>query len=303
MNRQLTSMLTEDLDMEDLALYRQELLEVARRLDQTGKRVERFMSMQLQQLEIAIDDFNREREAWRRQRDREAEELKVHKGTATVLQESAHEGSSAIQEHIGAPSLKKNANLDENGSATSPLCLRIHPNKATAMQVGLLLFEISKLNREFGGGGVRYEVIEVRTSKVTPDVAHPTSNVYIAIEAFSLAPLVAYDGTPSSQVQAWQRFKSEVVMSSLTDKTLDKDFKKTVKIARDHDVAAFAFEATRRAENANNKCDSTQKDLPRGFKPRKPVKGTSSQQLKRVEEIVRYLKNECELKMHVSLLW
>ncbi|QDT33368.1 hypothetical protein [Thalassoglobus polymorphus] len=302
MNRQFAATTTDDdLDMEDLVLYRQELLEVARRLDQTGKRFERYISMQLQQLEIAIDDFDRERDAWRRQRDREAENSNGHQPEVQQGQLAPYEVSTGIQEYIGVPSLKKNLDLEANGSASAPLCMLFRPNQATAMQVGLLLFEISKLNREFGGGGVRFEVNHVRLSKGKQDPAHP--NVFFAVEAFSLTPLVAYDGTPSRQLQAWQRFKSELVMSSLTDKTLEKDFNKAVKVPRDHDAAIIAFEATRRAENANNKCESSQKELPRGFKPRKTVKGTSEQQLKRVGDIVRYLKNECDLRMHLSLIW
>ena len=54
---------------------RQRVLELARHLNRIGRKSERILSMQLQQLELAMADFERERAAWRRQQQRESQQL------------------------------------------------------------------------------------------------------------------------------------------------------------------------------------------------------------------------------------
>ncbi|MBT5019913.1 MAG: hypothetical protein HON04_14350, partial [Planctomicrobium sp.] len=81
---------TEMIGAEDLQLYQEELLDNARNLDHFGKRFERYMSMQLQKLEVAVDRFEREKEAWHRQRERELEEL-VSNRPAVTNQDSANQ--------------------------------------------------------------------------------------------------------------------------------------------------------------------------------------------------------------------
>ncbi len=278
-------------------MSRQELLDLTRQLDHMGKRIERFMSMQLQQLEIAIDDFNREREAWRRHRDREGKGLEGR--------------SRTTHEVIADPFLEKTGSSSRTGKqsyvptndATAPLRMMIRPGKASAMQIGLLLFEISKFNRELKGGGVRFDMSGTRISRKNAKKTPANNDSILSFEAFSYVPLLAYDGTPTQQLKSWDQFKSEVLLSSLIDQKLQKEFKKSVETKRDHESRELALEATRRAENANSKCDITQERSTSGFFTSKKNKYPANQQLQRVEDVARYLNKECGLRIHLALVW
>ncbi|MBC7967753.1 MAG: hypothetical protein H7Z17_17710, partial [Fuerstia sp.] len=53
----------------------QKMLLLARRLDTFGRRTEQFLCEQLDQLKLAIEEFESEKAAWRRQFQRESHEL------------------------------------------------------------------------------------------------------------------------------------------------------------------------------------------------------------------------------------
>ncbi len=297
MNIQFDEMTTVEKKPEAVVLSRQELLELTRQLDHMGKRFERFMSMQLQQLEIAIDDFDREREAWRRYCDR------AEKKTEDRSQIAANLTLDPYLERPDVSSRQKKQSYVPSNDATAPLRMLIHPGKATAMQIGLLLFEISKFNRELKGGGVRFDVSGARIPRKKLKSKNANNGSILSFEAFSYVPLLAYDGTPTQQLQSWDQFKSEILLSSLTDQKLQKEFKKSIDAKRDHESRELAFEATRRAENAISKCDITQERSTSGFFSSKKTKFPASQQLQRVEDVARYLKKECALRIHLALVW
>lgn len=289
-----TTVADEYVKVKSVAVCQQELLETARRLNQMGKQFERFMSIQLQQLEMAIDGFQREREAWHRQRDRELNELEQRKSLKS--NDSGNENSSP-EMNRKERSLE---NIEANGDATAPLRMIIAPGSATAMQIGLLLFEISKFNHELGGSGIRFDVS--RTCLTTSGRKSQRSAM-IGLEAFSFAPLLSYDGAPTYQLQLWNRFKSDILMSSLADAKLQKEFAKTVDAPRDHELRSMAFEATRRAENANARCDAVSEVHNLRFYSQAKIQNPTRQQIQRVEEVVSFLKRECGLRIHVSLVW
>ena len=58
--------------------YRGQILEMARSLDRIGRRADQFLSQQLKQLQIAVEDLDREKSAWRRQQQREMMQLQKH---------------------------------------------------------------------------------------------------------------------------------------------------------------------------------------------------------------------------------
>lgn len=292
MDTRISEMSTELYGTEDLQLYQEELLDNARSLDHFGKRFERYMSMQLQKLEVAIDRFEREKEAWNRQRERELEELTSKRPTV------ANQASEDRQAHT-KPIAKVPQTNSSNSSA--PLLLLIQPGEVSSMQLGLLLFEISKMNREFGGGGVRFEVSSVKLPKKMSK--RSDAKPIIGIEAFSFVPLLSYDGSPAREMVSWENFKSKLLMSSLLDANLLKSFKKCVAAPRDHDSVVMANESTLRAEHATTKCEATSINQYEGFFSKKKDQHPKQQQLQRVEDIFRYLNKEYKLRMHLSLVW
>lgn len=292
MNTPFSESSTELLDSAELLRYQAELLDNARNLDHYGKRFERFMSMQLQKLEIAIDQFEREKDAWRRQRDRELSELNSKRSTVP-----------AAPSHPLPASISKETKVrgQEASKSTAPLLLLVQPGEVSAMQLGLLLFEISKMNREFGGGGVRFEVSSVKLPKRI-GMRGEVSPI-IGIEAFSFVPLLSYDGSPTRELDSWEIFKSKLLMSSLLDAGLLKNFKKASVAPRDHESVAMANESTLRAEHANTKCESNSDSRYEGFFAYKSDQHPKQQQLQRVEDVFRYLHHEYGLRMHLSLVW
>ena len=282
---------------EKAVLSQQELLELTRQLDHLGRRFERFMSMQLQQLEVAINDFHRERDAWSRQRRFEEQQ------NETRSQAESMANSDTVLIDPDFLTQKKKPSHVPAGDASAPLRMLIRPGTATAMQMGLLLFEISKFNRELRGGGVRFDVSGARISKEIKKNEHVNHSVIIGFEAFSCVPLLAYDGPPTQQLKNWDQFKSEILLSSLIDQKLQKEFRKCIETNRDHESRELALEATRRADNANSKCDLSQERSTTGFFTSKKTKFPANQQIQRVEDVARYLKNECGLRIHLALVW
>lgn len=300
MNLECTEMTVSDTHPEPLRMSRQELLEKARQLNHLGKRFERYMSLQLQQLELTIDDFEREKEAWQRQKERELYQI----NSARPHLISSAIGSQQVQRETNRPdSVKTEAPDPPPGHSTAPLLMLVDPGEASEMQLGLLLFEISKLSREFGGGGVRFEVNTVRLRKRKNKSGQ--ERPIIGIEAFSYVPLLAHDGAPTRQLRLWEQFKSKILVSSVIDRGLLKEFKKSVKAPRDHDLVNLAVESTRRAENANTKCDAMDQshfpDFYSNSRDQRPKQ--QQQQQQRIEDVFGYLQKEYGVRVHLSLIW
>lgn len=292
-----------EMSAQELLACREELLSLARKLDHHNQKFSRFMSLQLQQLELAVDHFERERDAWWRQREREST------ATEDVSKESDSPGPqrtlTSLADLIESrhPGFRSSSKTEMESYTLAPLRVIIEPGSATAMQIGLLLFEISKFNRELGGGGARFEVSSTRLGRMSGQKASRSQTV-IGLEAFSFLPLLDYEGEPSRFAEPWSVFKAELLMSSLTDQNVARRFARATPAPRDHEAHAKILEATRRAENANNKCEivSTSK-VPSRIGGKQKPKNSPDQQLKRIADVLRYLKSECDFRIHVSLVW
>ena len=305
MNVRTPETLIAHADAAEINQQRRDLLEYARSLDYLGKRFERFISIQLQQLEVAIDDFQRERAAWQRQRERELEKIR---------EEGVDDRDGRVETIASTTSLVDSVGfiLDDNsdeqgeipGSASAPLKMYLLPGTASSLQIGLVLFEMSKYNRELGGGGVRFEVGTPRVARkpVFGEIAVDEPNAILCMEAFSCTPLLTYDGRATRHLQRWDHFKSEILMSSLVDQKLWKQYDKGYDVPRDHYVREMAMEATRRAEVANSKVDTVDDRLVRRFAPSKKESSATNQQLRRVEQVIGFLQKDCSLRLHLSLV-
>ena len=292
-------------DAADLNRQRRELLEYARSLDYLGKRFERFVSIQLQQLEVAIDDFQRERSAWQRQRERELERIREQGSKDSDGRVETIASTTSLVDSVGFI-------LDDNsedsgelpGSASAPLKMYLLPGNASSLQIGLVLFEISKYNRELGGGGVRFEVGTPRVARkpVFGEIAVDEPNAILCLEVFSCTPLLTYDGRATRHLQRWEHFKTEILMSSMIDQKLWKQYDKGHDVPREHYIREMALEATRRAEVANSKVDTVDDRLVRRFKPAGQESTATNQQLQRVEQVVGFLQKDCRLRLHLSLV-
>lgn len=297
-------------ESDELNLQRRKMLEVAHSLDSLGKRFERFVSIQLQQIEVAIDDFQRERAAWQRQRDREMERLR--KGQ--TVEEPGHRSqtfetiasTTSLVDSIGFVLSDEDRGIGEiPGSASAPLKMLLLPGSASALQIGLVLFEISKYNRELGGGGVRFEVGVPRVPRKSAfqgEVPDDEPGAILCLEAFSCTPLLTYDGRPTRHLQRWDFFKSEILMSTLIDQKLWKQYQKGHDVSRTHMIREVALEATRRADVANSKVDTVDDRILRRFNPPAQEKKPVNQQLKRVEQVIGFLQNDCKMRIHLSLV-
>ena len=71
-----------------------ELLELARHLDRFGRHAEQFLTQQFKQLERAIDEFEREKAAWRRQVRRETDLLARQSESERRLREEPSPGKT-----------------------------------------------------------------------------------------------------------------------------------------------------------------------------------------------------------------
>lgn len=292
----------------ELNRQRAALLELAQDLDLRGKKFERYMSIQLQQLEMAIDDFERERENWRRYKARELHRQEESESPGQGDSEFSTPMAGKIDAKIAVPAPRRNQEFASDQEqryrdVSAPLKVLISPGEATAMQIGLLLFEISKFHRELGGGGVRFEVQGIRVPSEKFRLKNNQSPPVIGIEAFSFMPLLAYDGRPSGQFEVWESFKLEILQSTLNDRQLLKLFRSGTETPRDHSIRSLALEATRRSDNATTKYDAPQSPLFHGYRKGSPVQPSTTQQLQRVEEVTAYLMRECQLRIHLSLVW
>ena len=302
-------------DLTSLDEERQLILGLARDLDYFGRRAERFLSLQLQQLEVAIEDFERERTAWRRQQQRvtgrieqQRRDLEQEWERLRGQQSDAVEGTSAslseqTRQIAVHPAARGNA---QAGHSTAPLRILLQPGSASTMQIGLLMFEISKVNREIGGAGVRFEVNGCRVPRKSAYGRHESASAaaIMEVEAFSCRPLARVDSAeqPATVHQrVWDTFKSRLLLSSLTNPELDKLFRKSSETARDHDSRVRAVEAARRAEDANSNCYSESRPLGPILRAVGGVDAVQ-QQLARLEGTAASLDDECSLAIHVSLV-
>ncbi|MEZ6060401.1 MAG: hypothetical protein R3C19_08575 [Planctomycetaceae bacterium] len=287
--------------------HRLQLLELARNLDDCGRRTERFLTQQLQQLQQAIDEFEAEQSAWRRQQAREAEVLKalwdelsgVSGQTPAALRRLSENRTEIRRQPVHVP--------DEVVAAGgSPLSLLLIPAKCSSLQIGLLLFEVSKYNRELGGAGLRFEVTDCREPRQHLIGRRQPSNetAIIALDVFSRQPLYVADdrgcmnAIGDDSLDRWFVFKAQLLQSAIMSPDLPLVFKRSRSAGRDHTAREMVLDATRRADMAESD-DSNR--TPRGACRSTGTSEAARQQLSRLEQCVATLANGRGMKLHISL--
>jgi hypothetical protein len=281
---------------------RQRVLELAGKLNRIGRKSERFLSMQLQQLELAMVDFERERAAWRRQQQRETQQLEQLRDQ--LLKQRQHAACSTETAPPPDRAAQQDLPITHAALATgsAPLRVLLQPGSASRMQIGLLMFEASKLNREMGGEGVRFEIKDCRScpdnhSPDQPQRKNRDRTTLLEFEAFSHARLIG----SRSEVRVWEAYKSSLLMSSLSNSGLDIDFKSGTPAPRRDTVRELGTDAAHRAFEANSKCFDEDRVHGPAFRA-KGGAGAIQQQLNRLESLVGLLKRDHGLLIHVSLV-
>lgn len=283
----------------------QQMLTLARELERHGRRAERFITTQLQQLELAVADLDRERAAWLRQKERETqvlEDMRLEIGQLKKKQKGKTDRSPAVVA-VSKPAVPLRGSAAETSLGSAPLRVLLQLGSASNTQVGLLLFEISKLNREIGGQGVRFEIKDCRLHQADSAlgriglIKRPAEAVVLELEGFSYARLI-----DAEEAQAiWAGFKSYIVKSSLVRQELDDVFRKGTPTARDHSARHSVSDAAHRAFEANTKCY----DDSRSLGPILRAAGTTDavhQQLHRIEQLMAVLENDHYTAIHTSLV-
>lgn len=278
-----------------------ELFEWGARFDRCGRRIERYLLLQLDRLERAIEEFEQMRDAWEQQRDRELTEWQ---------QRPRGGGQASGTDPSGRPRGALARALTPPGVTGGPLRLWLHRGAASSMQLGLLMFEISKLNREVGGEGVRFEVrscrrVRSRLRFLSPAGEDETS--IVEFEIFSVAPVLHAPADHADEMQTeaalrcWEQFQYLLLMSTLADDRLEVEYRKGTELPREAESCQHAIEAARRANHANVQCD--REDAPYGpcYRPRGDFDAVR-QQLRRLENVTACLSEECGLRLQFGLI-
>jgi len=231
---------------------RQELLQHARRLDRFGRDAEQFLSRQLEQLEAAINEFERDKAAWRRQMRRESSQLAEQREQLDRMRDVLSDGATGSEASIKFK--REIAERDARKSGTRPMRILFEAHDASPMQVGVLLFEISKLNRDMGGQGVRFEVADVRAPKkrlLGIGNGNESSAEIFELHGFPTLPLkargnhVTLDVEVTDRVEEWILFKTRLMQSALSDGELASWVEKYKSVPRGIETRNFIREATR----------------------------------------------------------
>lgn len=286
----------------------QQLLAIARRLDRLGRSTEQFLCQQLEQLERAIDEFECERAAWQRHFKRESTQLAVQQEEFEQLLQ-AHASSASESHGSTVVSMQQRQEIADRASSRSgdaPLRLLLQPGDATQMQIELLLFEMSKLNREMGGLGLRFEIdnVSVPRKRILGRKENPPScGEIIELTAFSRLPLtargrhVALDVDVTDRLIHWIAFKSRLIRSTLVDTKLALLYKKSRSMGSRGRTRGVVHEAIRRVGDA--------KDLRKSEYPSAGLLTRSydalHQQAARLESCYQQLQIDSGLRAHVEL--
>jgi hypothetical protein len=286
---------------------REELLAFARQLDRIGRDAEEFLSGQLQLLQKSIVEFEQEKAAWRRQIRRESSQINREREELNRLRELIGSGASTSS---ADPQIQRSkaAAAAARKSGTAPLRLLLQPSAASPMQVSLLFFEISKLNRDMGGPGVQFEVADVRMQKRGLLSRHtdPESQAEIyEFHGFPRVPLKArgthatLDEDTADRVEDWITFKSQMLQSSLADGDLAALCRKSVPIKRSPENRSFILEATRRADPERSRELARFADASSLQFGRTRIDAVNQQQL-RLESCVERLSNATGLRVQIE---
>lgn len=204
-----------------------QILSMARSLDRFGREAESFLMTQLEQLETRIREFEREKAAWQRQLRQESSRLVQQRRKLERLAGSC--GLPGQQRHDPAA---KSARSEARASGSAPFRLLLQPCGADPLQVGLLLFEISKLNRDMGGRGVNFDLAGIRTPR-RPRFSRRGAETFseiIELHGESTLPLaprgrhVALDVNVSERIEHWITFKARLLQAGVINRELRKKF-------------------------------------------------------------------------------
>lgn len=289
----------------------QKMLLLARRLDTMGRRTEKFLCEQLDQLKLAIDEFESEKAAWRRQFQRESHELAQQRDE---IQHLRAENSSGAPRAIDAARrsarmLRELAEVNARKSGADPFRFLIQPGKASTMQVSLLMFEISKLNRDLGGRGLRFEIEDVRAPGKRLFVRMSGSGCdgeIVELTAFPTRPLsgrgshVALDVDNTDQLEDWITFKSRLLQSSLVNSNLGQIFGNCKSVKHIGKSGRVVREAARRAES-NGSGNNHDSDYPSALMWAGTSVTAIQQQVARLENCYERLSIDCGLSIHVEI--
>jgi len=287
------------------------MLLLARRLDTIGRRTEQFLCEQLDQLILAIDEFESEKAAWRRQFQRESHELVQRRDELQQLLAANSSGApGAIDATRGSARVQRvMAEVNARKSGADPLRFLIQPGKASTLQVGLLMFEISKLNRDLGGRGLRFEIEDVRTPGKRLFARMTRSDCdgeILELTAFPTLPLsgrgthVALDVDITDRLEDWITFKSRLLQSSLVNRDLDQVFSNCKSVKHIGKSGSVVREAARRAES-NDSWKNHTSDYPSTALWAGTSVNAIQQQVARVENCCEHLSIDCGLFIHVEI--
>ena len=243
-------------EVETASESRQRLLELARSLDRMGRQTENFLCGQLQQLAASLEEFEREKAAWRRQLRRESADLARQRDELEQLRSdlASKGGGQSILSESGTKR-RKSAEHAARKSGEAPLRLLLQPNQATALQLGVLFFELSKLNRDMGGKGVRFEIADVRGPKkglLSRQVQVDTGSAIYEFTGFPTEPLkargshVVLEADNTDRVEQWISFKAQALQTRLAEGDLLKESRGFRSLERSPEIWAFIRDALRR---------------------------------------------------------
>jgi hypothetical protein len=309
-----------------------DVLETARNLDRLGRRVERYLSMQLQHLEMAVARFDRERAAWKRQRQSELEHLEQSRRELEAAWEqlraarqrrgdgnSGERGKRLHRPVSDAPPSSSPTTPSEApaaGTGSAPLKLLLDPGTAGEQWLGGLLLEFSKLNRELGGSGVRFELSRCRHPRTSPPSDAKEDgfqDLLLELELFSHQPLLpvksdAETTGPSADLLNWERFKSAMLLTPLVDRTLSKEFDRCRETPRDHPGKERVIKLLQQVNEANVRVVASPPPLAwtgpasQAGQQHDHSDEAVRKQLRRVETVASVIANDCGLRLHVCLI-
>ncbi len=295
-----------------------QILEMARSLDRIGRRADQFLSQQLTQLQIAVENLDREKSTWRRQHRREVMQLQKQREELIRLRLSS--GQAIGDSRVSADPLQIEIPEDLDAargtvpqspaqaaeeSGTNPVRILLQPGSANAAQIGMLLLEFSNLNRESGGSGVRFELAESRLPR-SRWYGNSSPGVVVELEGFSLLPLTdsAVQGVleidTSEYLDSWVAFKTQIVQSWLTSQELDVSYSRATVAPRHLESRALILEAASRAAEAAAVTRDHHYTRP-AFRAGRRLDAVWLQTA-RLEHCVDCLVSECGLRIHVTLL-
>lgn len=244
--------LQEQPDVERQGVDHEHLLELARELDRFSRRFERFCVVQLEQLDNAARQFERDKAQWERQRARDLRQIQENRRALQEAWFEIRDGASAA--NIEMPELQAENEAQDQlcmKAAGDPLRLLLRPANGSEMLLGQLLLMLTRLNRAHGGMGCRFELSE----------CYERSNGarIVDLHIFPANPLVAMtEGEVSDEVFRWHRFKSTLSLLPL-GRGLDQLLESADPLPRDHELPRTFLSAARRAQDGDIRTASSVK--------------------------------------------